>query len=107
MSKTPFAVLVASLALAGPVQAVETYQFDKAHTNVGFQVRHIYTSVSGRFSDFVGTIQVDRAKPESSTVELTIQAKSVDTGEPRRDDDLRSPNFFDVANYPTITFKST
>ena len=107
MSKTRFAVLAASLALAAPVQAAETYQFDKAHTTVGFQVRHIYTNVSGKFTDFSGTIQVDRAKPESSTVDFTVQATSIDTSEPRRDQHLRSADFFDVANNPTITFKST
>jgi polyisoprenoid-binding protein YceI len=107
MSKTRFAVLAASLALAAPVQAAETYQFDKAHTTVGFQVRHIYTNVSGKFTDFTGTIQVDRAKPESSTVDFTIQATSIDTSETRRDQHLRSADFFDVANNPTITFKST
>jgi polyisoprenoid-binding protein YceI len=107
MSKTRFAVLAASLALAAPVLAAETYQFDKAHTTVGFQVRHIYTNVSGKFTDFTGTIQVDRAKPESSTVDFTIQATSIDTSEPRRDQHLRSADFFDVANNPTITFKST
>jgi len=107
MSKTRFAVLAVVLALGAPVHAADTYTFDKAHTNVGFQVRHIFTLVSGKFTDFAGTIQVDRAKPESSSVEFTIQAKSIDTSEPRRDDHLRSPDFFDVANNPTITFKST
>jgi polyisoprenoid-binding protein YceI len=107
MSKTHFAVLAASLALAAPVRAAETYSFDKAHTTVGFQVRHIYTNVSGKFTDFTGTIQVDRAKPESSTVDFTIQATSIDTSEPRRDQHLRSADFLDVANNPTITFKST
>ena len=107
MSKTRFAVLAASLALAASVQAAETYQFDKAHTTVGFQVRHIYTNVSGKFTDFTGTIQVDRAKPESSMVDFTIQATSIDTSEPRRDQHLRSADFFDVANNPTITVKST
>lgn len=107
MSKTRFALFATVLALAAPAFAAETYQFDKPHTTVGFQVRHIFTNVSGRFTDFAGTIQVDRAKPESSSVEFTIQATSIDTSEPRRDQHLRSADFFDVANHPTITFKST
>jgi len=107
MSKTRFAVLAAVLGLAGPAFTAETFSFDKSHTNVGFQVRHIFTMVSGHFTDYAGAIQVDRAKPESSTVEFTIQAKSIDTNEPRRDEHLRSADFFDVANHPTISFKST
>ena len=107
MSKTRFAALAAVLALAAPAFAAETYQFDKSHTTVGFQVRHIFTQLGGKFGDFAGTIQVDRAKPENSSVEFTIQAKSIDTNEPRRDEHLRSADFFDVANHPTITFKST
>ena len=107
MPKTRLAVLAAALALASSVHAADTYTFDKSHTNVGFQVRHIFTNVSGKFTDFAGTIQIDRAKPEASTVEFTIQATSIDTSEPRRDQHLRSADFFDVANNPTITFKST
>jgi len=101
------AVLAAALAAASPALAADTYTFDKAHTTVGFQVRHVVTNVGGKFTDFAGTIQVDRAKPESSSVEFTIQAASIDTNEPKRDDHLRSPDFFDVAKYPTLTFKST
>ena len=107
MTKTRFALLAAALTVASPAFAAETYQFDKAHTTVGFQVRHIFTLVGGRFTDFAGTIQVDRARPESSSVEFTIQAKSIDTDEAKRDEHLRSADFFDVANHPTISFKST
>ena len=67
--------------LASPVLAADTYQFDKSHTNVGFQVRHIVTMLGGKFRDFSGTIQVDRAKPESSSVEFTIQAASIFTND--------------------------
>jgi len=102
-----WAVLAAALAVASPAKAADTYQFDKAHTTVGFQVRHIFTMLGGRFQDFSGTITVDRARPESSSVEFTIQAGSVFTGDPKRDEHLRTPDFFDVAKYPTITFKST
>ena len=101
------AALAAALAVASPALAAETYTFDKAHTTVGFEVRHLFTMVGGKFQDFAGTIQIDRAKPESSSVELTIQAASIFTGEPKRDEHLRSPDFFDVATHPTLTFKST
>lgn len=107
MSKPRFLPLAAMLAFAAPVFAAETYQFDKSHTTVGFQVRHIFTMLSGRFTDYAGTIQVDRARPETSSVEFTIQATSIDTAEPRRDQHLRSADFFDVATHPTISFKST
>ena len=98
---------LAVLTLASPALAADAYQFDKAHTSIGFQVRHIFTMVGGKFLDFSGTIQIDRAKPESSTVELTIQAASINTNEPKRDEHLKSPDFFDAAKYPTIAFKST
>jgi polyisoprenoid-binding protein YceI len=107
MQKKQLAVILAGLALAAPAFAADTYTFDKSHSSVGFQVRHIFTNVSGRFTDYSGTIQVDRAKPESSSVEFTIQATSIDTSEPKRDGHLRTADFFDVANHPTITFKST
>jgi len=105
--KTRFAALAVAVALASPALAADTYQFDKAHTTVGFQVRHIFTMLGGKFQDFSGTIKVDRAKPESSSVEFTIQAASIFTNEPKRDEHLKSPDFFDVASHPTITFKST
>jgi polyisoprenoid-binding protein YceI len=105
--KARLAVLAAALAVAPPVLAADTYQFDKSHTTVGFQVRHIVTNVGGKFQDFSGTIKVDRVKPENSSVEFTIQAASINTNEPKRDEHLKSPDFFDVANQPTITFRST
>jgi len=105
--KTRFAALAAALAVASPALATDAYQLDKSHTTVGFQVRHIFTMLGGKFQDFSGTIQVDRAKPESSSVEFTIQAASINTNEAKRDEHLKSPDFFDVASHPTIAFKST
>lgn len=95
-----------SLALAAPALA-DTYTVDKAHSEAAFQVRHILTKVRGTFRDFAGTINFDKAKPENSSVEFRIKAASIDTGNQKRDDHLRSPDFFDVATHPEIVFKST
>ncbi len=95
-----FAVLAAALALASPALAADTYQFDKSHTTVGFQVRHIFTMLGGKFQDFSGTIKVDRAKPESSSVEFTIQAATIFTNDTKRDEHLRNRQPADVARFP-------
>ncbi len=87
--------------------ATETYAFDKAHSLIGFRVRHVVTKVEGRFKIFDGTIWIDRDNPSASRVELTIQTASIDTGVDARDKDLRSANYFDVEKFPTITFRST
>jgi polyisoprenoid-binding protein YceI len=101
------AVAALILAATAVFAETETYKFDKAHTLIGFRIRHILTKVEGRFNNFDGTIWLDRANPSASKVELTIQALSIDTGVEGRDKDLRSPNYFDVEKYPTITFKSS
>jgi len=101
------AVALAVVLAASPAFAADTFVIDKGHSEVGFQIRHMMTKVRGRFNDFEGRIVVDKAKPEASSVELTIQATSIDTANPNRDKDLRSAEFFDVEKYPTITFKST
>jgi polyisoprenoid-binding protein YceI len=105
--KMRFAVLAAAVLSASSALAADTYTFDKAHSTVGFQVRHIFTMVGGSFGDFTGTIQVDKANPAASAVEFTIQTASINTNEPKRDEHLRSADFFDVANHAAITFKSS
>src|SRR5687768_12001869 len=87
--------------------ATETWGIDKSHSNATFKVRHLMANVSGEFRDFDAVINVDRANPANSSVEFTIQAASIDTGNDKRDDHLRSPDFFDAAKFPTITFKSS
>jgi len=87
--------------------ASRTLRFDKAHSEVTFQVRHLLTKVRGRFADFEGTIQADEAHPDQSSVSQTIRTASVDTNEPKRDEHLRSSDFFEVAAHPAITFAST
>ena len=101
---------ILALLLAGALPAfaeVETFNFDKGHSLVGFRIRHFVSKVEGRFNKYEGTILIDRQNPAASKVELTIQADSIDTNNENRDKDLKSENFFDVAKYPTITFKST
>jgi len=87
--------------------AARTLDIDRSHSDVTFQVRHLLSKVRGRFNDFAGTIEFDASNPQSSRVDVTIQAGSIDTGEPDRDKHLRSADFFDVENYPTLKFVST
>jgi len=106
--RLPILAVVALVLAATTVLAeVETYKFDKAHTLIGFRIRHVLTKVEGRFKNFDGTIWIDRANPSASKVELTIQTASIDTGVDARDQDLRSANYFDADKYSTIAFKST
>jgi len=87
--------------------AVRTFQVDKSHSEVDFQVRHLLTKVRGRFTDYSGTIEFDRDNPAQSKVDVTIQAASIDTSEPKRDAHLRSDDFFAAEKFPTLTFTST
>jgi polyisoprenoid-binding protein YceI len=83
------------------------WQIDPAHSAAHFSVRHLMISnVRGEFTKLTGSAQINPADPAKSTVEITIQAASLNTREPQRDEHLRSADFFDVANYPTLTFRS-
>lgn len=95
------------LAQTPAAPATEAWGVDKAHSMAQFKIRHMMANVVGQFRDFDANITIDRATPSNSSVEFTIQATSVDTGNTNRDDHLRTADFFDVAKYPTITFKST
>ncbi len=84
-----------------------TYKIDSSHSMVEFVARHLMvTKVRGRFGDFAGEIVVG-GTPEESAVNVTIQAASIDSGESKRDGHLRSPDFLDVENFPTLEFHST
>ena len=84
-----------------------TWKIDPAHTAVEFGVKHMmFTTVRGRFTRFEGTIVADRDQPDASSVEVTIDATSIDTGSPDRDQHLRSADFLDVEHHPKITFRS-
>jgi len=103
--------IVAGLAaaLALPASAgTTTYQIDPRHSSAGFGVTHLMIStVRGEFHGVTGTVVVDDSDVSKSTVNVTIDATSLDTREPDRDKHLKSEAFFDVANYPAITFQST
>ena len=88
--------------------ATSTWNIDPAHSSAQFSVRHLAIStVRGTFSKISGTVQLDESDITKSTVNVTIDVTTVDTHEPNRDADLRTDKFFDVAKYPTMTFKST
>jgi len=89
------------------VAAPTTWQLDSSHMDVGFAVRHLMIStVKGRFTKVTGTVTSDGEDFSSAEVDVTIDASSIDTREPRRDDHLRSADFLDVEQFPTLTFKS-
>ncbi|MBB2985103.1 polyisoprenoid-binding protein YceI [Terracoccus luteus] len=84
------------------------YVLDPSHTTIGFTARHaMVTKVRGHFSQFEGTAHVDTSNPANSSVKVVIEAASVTTGNEQRDGHLRTPDFFDIENYPQLTFVST
>ena len=98
--------LVLLFAASSAFAATETYKIDPVHSTIGFKVRHLVANVTGRFADVTGTIHIDPEHPENSSVEATIQAKSIDTANEKRDGHLKSADFFDVEKFSTMTFKS-
>jgi polyisoprenoid-binding protein YceI len=109
--KHPFkklSLVVALLALIIPaVAAASTWNIDPDHSNIQFKVRHLMVSnVKGVFGKVQGVINIDDKDITKSNVSVTIDTESINTGVVKRDADLKSPNFFDVAKYPTMTFVS-
>ncbi len=108
LTKTLTAVALGSLLLAAPAMAQSEWTIDRSHTHVMFSVSHLgFSNTHGEFDGFEGTFMLDPEDPTTASISLTIDAGSVDTNWPARDEHLVSPDFFDVQTYPTITFEST
>src|SRR5262249_6105937 len=102
------AVVILTGAMAFQASAASTaWKIDPAHTAAGFAVKHMMIStVRGEFKGVTGTVLWDDQDVTKSSVDVAIDAKTVNTGEEKRDQDLRSANFFDVEKFPALTFKS-
>jgi len=98
------AIVIAGLSAAA--SANDTYKFDASGSTVGFEVHQFLGTTYGKFTRFSGRIEVDRDHPENSTVTAQIDVRSIDTRIKKRDDHLRSAEFFNVEKFPNATFKS-
>jgi len=103
--RTLIAVIVV-VGVSHVVWANETYKFDPSNSTIGFSVHQFLGATHGKFTKFSGKIDIDREHPENSSVAAEIDVHSIDTRIRRRDDHLRSAEFFNVAKFPQITFKS-
>jgi len=112
--RRPLAAIAAFLAVltilcleAPPARAADTYTIDVGHSNVSFLIRHFFSKVPGRFGKYEGTIVYDAEDLSKSSVNVTIDAASINTDVADRDKHLKSGDFFDVEKFPKITFTST
>jgi polyisoprenoid-binding protein YceI len=104
---TRFIVATAAMSLCG-VSFAEQWQIDRAHSAAQFAVRHLMVStVRGHFGKLTGTVNYDPKNPTAASLQAEVEVASIDTREPKRDADLKGPNFFDAEKFPTMTFKST
>lgn len=98
--------VLAFMALPG-LAAASTWKIDAAHSDVGFKVRHLMVSnVKGSFTRYTGIVDLNDTDITKSKVNVTIEANSINTNEPKRDEHLRGSDFFDASKYPSITFVS-
>ena len=99
--------LGAAVSAAVPARAADLFQADAVHSSVVFRVKHMNTSYAwGRFNEISGTFALDEKDPAQSRLEFLVKSASVDTGNEKRDQHLKGPDFFNTVQYPTITFQS-
>ena len=106
MKSRIIAVAILATAFHSFAVANETYRFDQARSTIGFSVHQFLGTTHGKFKKFDGRIEIDREHPENSAVTARIDVRSIDTETVKRDNHLRSAEFFNVEKYPEITFKS-
>src|SRR5205085_6073529 len=94
------AAAAAIIVLNSSALANETYKFDQAHSTIGFSVHQFLGITHGKFTKFDGKIDINREHPENSSVSARIDVRSIDTEIQKRDNHLRSPEFFNVEKYP-------
>jgi polyisoprenoid-binding protein YceI len=100
-------ILVVLLSLAGLTARADTFKIDPVHSSIVFSIKHLgVTDFYGRFNDVSGKVVFDKAEPSQSSVEVTIPVESIDTHNEKRDQHLKSPDFFNAKQFPTIVFKS-
>jgi polyisoprenoid-binding protein YceI len=100
------AAVAAITVLSSIALANETYKFDQSHSTIRFSVHQFLGTTQGKFTKFDGKIDIDREHSENSSVTARIVVRSIDTGIVKRDNHLRSPEFFSIEKYPDIMFKS-
>lgn len=88
-------------------QAAKVWNVDKSHSSINFSIKHFFSTVTGKFKKFDGTVKFDAKDLKNSSVEFSIPISGVDTDDEDRDGHLQSADFFDAKNYPNMTFKST
>src|SRR5688572_24668308 len=104
LASAAFVLVMCGASVAAP----ENYKVDTAHSSVVYKIKHMNTANHyGLFTDLQGTLSIDEAAPEGSSMNLEIKADSINSGNQKRDEHVKGPDFLNVKQFPTITFKST
>jgi polyisoprenoid-binding protein YceI len=100
-------VLILGLATASVSGAANAYKVDPVHSSFSFTIpQHGISNIHGRFNDYSGKFEIDKADPAKSSFTFSIKVESIDTGNAKRDEHLRAPDYFNVKQFPTMTFES-